>query len=220
MARSRNNNNDGDNNARIKVVYFEAENVSSDLTSMIDAFANAIRSAPVQIIANPTTPAQIESRKAPRVIDEDNSVTEGQPEEVEVSAKAPTQRRQPRERKTFAGKPDDSLDWEGDGTPFVPYFKDKDPQDTIKKYLVIAAWFKRHGGKEGIDSNVIYNSYRRLGWQVLSDVAQPFREGAKPRNGYFASDRGSGMYNITKIGLQRVDDMTSQKRNESSPPKL
>ena len=209
MARSRNNGSDGDNTARIKVVYFEAENVSSDLTGVINAFANAVRNAPVQVIANQPPPPQIEGGRGVKVIDDSTPASETEEEVIEGTVKPSIRRRQTREKKAFAGRPDDSIDWNGDGTQFVPYFKDKNPQDTMKKYLVIAAWFKRHGGKESIDTNIIYNAYRRLNWQVLSDVAQPFHEGLKPRNGYFNTEKGSGNYAITTIGLQRVDDMAN-----------
>ena len=203
--RNRNNSNDGDNNARIKVVYFEAENVSSDLTGVINAFANAVRNAPVQVIAN-RPPPQIENGRETVVV-EDTPLASENEEEASNLPPTSTVRRPPREKKSFQGKPDDSINWDGNGTPFLSYFKGKDPQETIKKYLVIAAWFKRYGGKDSIDTNIIYNAYRTLGWQVLSDVAQPFQDGSKPRNGYFTTDKGSGNYAITTIGLQRVDDL-------------
>lgn len=217
MPRNRNNNSDSDNNARIKVVYFEAENVNSDLTSVINAFVGAIRTAPVQIIPSQPPPPQLESGKATSAVSDGSSASDDGEEVVEAASSTPPRPRQAREKKSFQGKPDDSIDWNGNGTPFVAYFKEKNAVDTMKKYLVIATWFKRHGGKDSINTNIIYNAYRTLKAQVLADVGGPFQEGVKSRNGYFTTVKGSGEYAISAIGLQRVDDMTNAKAGDEKP---
>ncbi len=216
MARSRNNGNDGENNARIKVVFFEAENVNSDLTGVINAFANAIRTAPIQVTPNSPPPPQIEGGRAVSANGDGQRIDDNEEEVIDAAEPIPVRKRQPREKKpVFQGKPDDTINWDGNGSPFVAYLKEKNPQGTMKKYLVIAAWFKRHGGKDSIDTNIMYNAYRTLGSQALSDVAQPFQDGVKPRNGYFSTVKGSGEYAITSIGLQRVDEMGGEKASDA-----
>lgn len=211
-----NNNRPGDNDAKIKLVYFEADNVSGDLAGLVNAFANAIRVAPVQIMPHQPSPPQLENRRALTTDNEgatSTPLTDSENYNTDDTAAPAVPKRQPRERKAYQGKPDDTISWDGDGTPFVSYFKQKNPQETIKKYLVIASWFKRHGGKDAIDSNIIYNAYRKLGWAALADIGQPFQDGAKSRNGYFTSN-GSGSYTITNIGLDRVDELGKAKPEE------
>ena len=117
--------NDGDNNAEIKLVYFEAKNINSDLTGVINAFANAVRVAPVQVISQAPSPAQTESRKAITngngqtsmpLDDEGEVLTETNTPVVQASV-AP--KRPAQERKPFKGTILNDINWDGGGTPFV-----------------------------------------------------------------------------------------------------
>jgi len=210
MPRNRNNSSDSDNNARLKVVYFEAENVSSDLTGMINAFAAAIRNAPVQVIA-PQPPAQIESRRtAPVSNGEEPSREEDQSSDPDTPVSAPSPKPVQPPKKAFKGKILDDIAWDGNGTPFVEYVKQRSSQETTTKFLVIASWFKRFGGHEAVGSNLVYNGYRKLGWGALNDMTQPFRDGAKSERGYYIS-AGKGLYAITNIGLDAADKAGSEK---------
>lgn len=218
MARNSNNARGGDNNARIKVVYFEAENVNSDLTGVINAFANAIRTAPVQVVPSPPPPAQIESRKGAAADGNGQMampLADGEDDTLEDAVTSAAPKRPAREHKSFKGTILDDINWDGNGTPFVDYIKQKNPQDTMKRYLVIAAWFKRHGGQDAVNSNLVYNAYRKMGWGTVADIGQPLREGARSKRGYF-SVGGKGNYAITNIGFDSADKVGSEKSEGES----
>lgn len=220
MARMKNIGTDGDNNARIKVFYFEAENVSSDLASAITALANAIRPPAAPVVIHSPTPPQIETPKIPK---NNNGQTvlfeEGESNTVEGTvppSNTPSAPRPNRERKPFQGKILDNIAWDGGGTPFVDYVKQKNPQNTMKRFLVIAAWFKKYGGQDNVSANLIFNAYRKMTWgTALADFSQPLRDGSKPKNGYFIGDK-KGNYSITNIGLDAADRVGGNKEGGES----
>src|SRR5262249_49097341 len=127
MARSVNTRVADGNNAKIKVVYFEAENVSSDLTSAINAFANAIRAAPSHAVIEQRLPAQIEGEKAKRAQESQTEMEFGESEESHSSNGAALQiaPKQPRQRRPFKGMILDNINWDGNGQPFIDYVKHK-----------------------------------------------------------------------------------------------
>ena len=181
----KNNGNDSDNNAEIKVFYFEAKNVNSDLSGTLAAFANAIRIAPVQTIPNQPPAAQIEGRRTAPTSNgqQELNLEEDENNAADIPVAASTPKAETRERK---------------------------PEDTTKKFLVIASWFKRHGGHEKVNANLIYNGYRKLSWSALADMTQTLRDGAKSERGYYIGD-GKGFYAITNIGLDAADKANGEK---------
>ncbi|GAB4462123.1 MAG: hypothetical protein OHK0029_28390 [Armatimonadaceae bacterium] len=215
MARVNNNRSNDNNGAEIKVLYIEAKNINSDLSGVAQAIASAFR---------PSTPPQVSGNGAPRQVEgkgakdsdgqtsinfsDDSDVFDG-----EVTAETPKKERAVRERKPFKGEIDDTISWDGDGVPFVDYVRQRNPQDTMKKYLVIATWFKRHGGHEAVDANLMYNAYRKMGWTGMKDMGQALRSGAKPDRGYFKRDihEGNGFYAITNIGMDAADKVGNDK---------
>lgn len=210
MAR-RNTVNDGDNNARFKFVYLEAENISSDISGALTALASAIKNAPAQVIQQQQPQIQ-ETRKA---IANGNGqttllLTDDEGEVVDAVVTSEPQKRPARERKSFKGEILDSIKWDGGGTSFESFMAQKNPQDTMKKYLVIVAWFKSHGEHESVNGNLIYNAYRKMGWGTVEDITKPLRNGSMSNRGYFRVD-GKGGYAITNIGMDIVDKMGSEK---------
>ncbi len=211
MAR-KNNGNDSDNNAEIKVLYFEAKNVSSDLAGTLAAFANAIKIAPVQTIPTQPPASQIENRRTGLTGNgqQELNLEEDENSSSDTPIAASTPKAETRERKPFKGKIMDDIAWDGNGTPFIDYVKQRKPEDTTKKFLVIASWFKRHGGHEKVNANLIYNGYRKLSWSALADMTQTLRDGAKSERGYYIGD-GKGFYAITNIGLDAADKAGGDK---------
>jgi len=58
--------------------------------------------------------------------------------------------------------------------------------------------------RKAITANLIYNAYRKMGWQVQADPSQPLRDGCKSERGYYRSET-RGHYAITGIGLDHAD---------------
>ena len=99
--------------------------------------------------------------------------------------------------------------------PLFNYISQKKPQDTMKKYLVIAAWFKRHGGQDAVNANLMYNAYLKLRWSLMDDMSQPLRSGTKSSLGYFIGE-GKGNYSITTYGLDAADKVGNEKAGSES----
>jgi hypothetical protein len=92
---------------------------------------------------------------------------------------------------------------EGDVT-FSDYVGSHNSETQINKYLLIAAWFKRHRDINEIDTSHIYTCFQLMKWPAPDDMGQPFRD-MKAKNSYF--DKGSklGSWEITIVGLNEVD---------------
>jgi len=209
MPRAKSNGSDNENSAEYRVFYFEGKNTSSDLSGVLTALGNILKGNQPQIVQQPPRSGGSDVRRgaitsgngqAALPLDDEEEIIE------EAVVTAPTDKAKV-ERKPFKGEILDTIPWDGEGTPFVPFVKSKSPEDAMKKCLVIATWFKRHGGHESVNANLIYNAYRKMGWTAVDDPGAPLRKGAQPKSGYFKS-LGKGQYSVTGIGTDVVDAMT------------
>ena len=138
---------------KIRFIMLEADLEDGNLAEIAQAISNAVRPSIVQQIMPQTqVPKVIAGAKVTspnttdgvgnEIDDEDNLVANNS---TETST---PKKRTPRERSVFKGEILDNIDWDGGTSPFVEYMRAANPQDTTKKYLLIAAWFKRHAGQE------------------------------------------------------------------------
>src|SRR5256885_952544 len=115
MARS--NVRTNDNNASVKLVYFEAHNVDGDLAGVIQAFAGAVIRAPTHVIANtPHAPAldrrQQTNDNGASAEREDVGGEEVSDDGADVERSS---KREPRDKRPFRGKILDDIPRDGGG---------------------------------------------------------------------------------------------------------
>lgn len=225
MARNSNNRGNDDDrvSGKIRFIMLETEIYDGNLSEITQAIANAVRPATIiqQVLPAPQPPAALPATN-PQIGQVDGNGTAQAAEQMNGNEDVENLATPPKSKKssdrgerksTFKGKPDNTIEWEGNGTPFAAYMKQKNPEETSKKYMAIAAWFKLHCGREAIDGNIMWNAYRMMGLTPLGDITQPFRSTIE--SGYF-DQPSRGQYAITKIGLDIVDKMGGQKLESNS----
>jgi hypothetical protein len=88
-------------------------------------------------------------------------------------------------------------------TSLASFAQKANPKSHLKRYLVVAAWFKEHRNIDAITSDHVYTCYRSLKWPLdINDFAQPLRD-LKARQYFTAPEKGS--YAINHLGLQQVE---------------
>jgi hypothetical protein len=79
------------------------------------------------------------------------------------------------------------------------------PEETTKRYLLIAHWLKEERKIDSITCDHIYTCYRHLNWSVPSDIGITLRNGKS--RGIFNKAGTKGAYMINHIGQNRVNEM-------------
>lgn len=95
--------------------------------------------------------------------------------------------------------------------PMAEFFSQHDTSSQFNKYLVIAAWFKRHYRKptDEINASHIYTCYQLMKWQAPDNILQPFTD-MKRLHSYF--EKGSqGSWEISIVGINEVDRKRSSQ---------
>jgi hypothetical protein len=224
---ARDGNRQGGNKVRgkIRFIMLEADIEDGNLTEIAQAISNAVRAAPVQVIQAPATPRAIEGRVDGKslsaaqatppvtVFDDDDSDSDNGAAETPL----PASKRQPREQspRTYTQpKPINGLNWNGDGVSFKEFATGKKQTSFVKRYLVIAAWFRLHNDLPSITLEHVFTAYGMMGWgwETGKDMAIHFREGMRPERRWYESD-SKGNYTITDLGLNVVENMETDKES-------
>jgi hypothetical protein len=94
-----------------------------------------------------------------------------------------------------------------DGKPFKEYAQEIAPKKHIKRYLVAAAWMKEHGGRDTINTDIVYTLYKTAVWPLgMADWDASFRQAVKRD---LMHRKSPGEYAITPLGeaaLQKTED--------------
>jgi len=86
--------------------------------------------------------------------------------------------------------------------PFKAYAEQQAPKSDNRKYIVIAAWFKKHRDQDVVTTDHIFTCNQKMGWKTQKDVGQPFRYMRK--RSYFEA-AGRNPQKITHIGLDQLN---------------
>ena len=190
-----------DDKGKIKVRFFEVELDGSNETLLegLKSFATiAGRTQSVVRVVQPAAPAQIGSPQ---------QVENSEPIEAEATEVEQDRPQKPRKTRIYRTPEILDLDLKTGSVPFEEFCKQKNPTDTAKKYLVIAAWLKDNLKLDQINSDHVYTCYRAMGWGVERDVGRPFRN--CKQSGYFRSAADNGSWEITHVGLGVVQKMAT-----------
>jgi hypothetical protein len=149
----------------------EAEMADGDLGQITQAIQNALRgpSPAVHRIASPAI-----AKTVPYEPQED--AVEPEVEEEAQTDATPQVPRSSRPRKPAPTPEVLELDLTTD-TSLASFAQKANPKSHLKRYLVVAAWFKEHRNVDAITSDHVYTCYRFLKWPLdISDFAQPLRD--------------------------------------------
>lgn len=95
-----------------------------------------------------------------------------------------------------------NLDLDSGEMPFKTFAEQQAPKSDNRKYIVIAAWLKKHRDMDTVSPDHIYTCNQKMAWKTQKDVGQPFRYMKK--KSYFET-AGRNQWKITHIGLDLLN---------------
>lgn len=187
--------------SKIRFIMVEAEIADGDIGQITQAIQNALKNSSVttQRIAGPSVKAITRETE----IDEDDVVEEAEAIEIETPV------RQPRPKVQRAAKPAPevlNLDMTSE-VSLASYVEGTNPKSTLKRYLLIAAWFKEHRAVAAVTAAHIYTGFRTLKWSVnIPDFSQPLRDLKAAK---YMTVPEKGHYAINHLGIAEVEGLRS-----------
>ncbi len=133
---------------------------------------------------------------------------EGEFEEVVEDNSEEVQQRSGGNRKYSKPKFDGALDLDVGDTTFKDYCEEKRPSTDTDKYLVAAAWLKKHGGHATFTASQIFTCFRAMNWPEQKDFMQPVRLMMKNKS-YFEK-KGRLDWAITTVGFKAAEAVTGK----------
>jgi len=89
------------------------------------------------------------------------------------------------------------------------FIKEKNPDNAVDKYAVIAVWYKQHFNTEEVSIDHIFTAYEKLGWRAQMpgpDPGQPLRD-LKSKKNWLVSGSKRGFYKVNWNGEDAVNKM-------------
>lgn len=195
---------------RMTVIHFETESSNATLEENIKAISQTLTRAlshPPRIIHTGQAASHGDGSAAAAITSADDLHIEESDEQAEPvstnGSKKPTSARQYRTPKIV------DLDLASGPQPLKTFLEDANPDNDIKKYLVIAYWLKKYRNINDVTMDHTYTCYRHMGagWQVPTDAAAPFRAMKRKEYGYMKSGSSKGSYTINHVGENVVEGM-------------
>ena len=186
--------------SRVRFVMMEAEIADgSDLAQFTQAMQNALSGPRIATVHRLAPPAKAVVQDVNRSqAEEPEAEIEVQGEVEEVSNEGARQRAP---RKPAPTPQVLSIDLTTEPS-IATYAQKANPESHLKRYLVIAAWFKEHRNIDAITSDHVYTCYRSFKWPLdIKDFGQPLRD-LKFKQLFTSPEKGS--YAINHLGLQEV----------------
>jgi hypothetical protein len=94
------------------------------------------------------------------------------------------------------------VDLDTGDVPFKTFAEQQAPKSDNRKYILIAAWFKKFRDLETISTDHIITCNQKMGWKTQKDVGQPFRYMKKKS---YVDGAGRNQWKITHIGLDQLN---------------
>jgi hypothetical protein len=184
---------------KIKIRFFEVELEGSD-----DTLLESVRSAAA--LANRSHVRVTKMLAAPSAANVTQEEPQEEAQEAEEEAATVESSDRPKKGRAYATPQVVDVDLKSGDMPFEKFAHSAAPNDTTKKYLVIAVWMKRYRSIPKITIDHIWTCSRVMGWGTQKDMNQPLRDGK--RNGYFKGN--SEGWEVTHIGETAVDNLINK----------
>lgn len=199
---------------KMTVIQFETESDNATLQENIRAITNTLARALAPQPRVVQMPPQIPSGNGDNGADgakipEQGSLFNGDVDAIdaEVTPAVSKKAKSNGAPKYTAPKPLD-LDLTSGKVPLKTFIEQKNPDGDVKRYLVIAYWFKEYRGISEITKDHAYTCYRFMDWSdVPKDVSGAFRTMKKKEYGWMNAGSKNGLYAINHIGENVVNQM-------------
>jgi hypothetical protein len=200
---------------KVRVIEFELNGRNATLAEGIKAVTAAIsnRAVVVQEPGRPALPAP-KPKSSAKVLEADEieqpDVAAAEVEEVREAATDTTNGNvAPKTRKKSVPRAPVLLSDLALGNAQVSLEKfagEKNPTDTLDKYVVVATWFKEQMQLDEITADHIFTAFRILDWTIPDDPGQPLRD-LKSKKQFFDKGDAVGGYKVNFLGTNYVAKM-------------
>lgn len=206
-----------------RLVEFNVDNDDASVNDGLRAIANALAGRTIAVAPAPkmlrkTTggSSEVLQEKDEEAIDTDVLPFPDQPlvdeheEQEEETNDAPSERKQrpaPRAPKFL-----DDLNLTTAKVSLQDFVKEKNPDNDVDKYVVIAVWYKQHFSTEEISIDHIFTAYKALGWQAQlpgPDPSQTLRN-LKNQKNWLVSGSKRAFFKINWNGEDAVNKMGAE----------
>lgn len=126
--------------------------------------------------------------------------------ENEKPAPTPAKRSSSGSRKPPALKIVHDVSFTSSSPTLKEFYEDKNPGSVVLlNYLVVAYWYKHHGGIEELTADHFHTAFRHVGFPTPKDARQPMRDLKNSRNGKMMGGTAPHTAIISHLGENAVD---------------
>lgn len=191
---------------KFRFVEFELEGLNSTIEESIKNIVHSMsRSSNVQprvLSAKSAAPAALLATNGENTAELDSErETELDGEDAEQELPANTAVRPKAQRHYTVPTFLSEVDLDSGEVPFKTFAEQRAPKSDNRKYILIAAWFRKFRDLEAISTDHIYTCNQKMGWKTQKDVGQPFR--SMKKKSYF-DVAGRNQWKVTHIGLDQL----------------
>jgi hypothetical protein len=191
---------------KFRFVEFELEGLNSTIEESIKSIVNSMNRVPNSPMRMATAKPALQISSAVRESGNGHADVEPPLEELAEVEETPaqgTRSAQPKGQRHYTNpKFLSEVDLDSGAMAFKTFAEKQAPRSDNRKYLVIAAWFKKNRNLDVITPNHIYTCNQKMGWTTQKDVSQPFRYMKK--KSYFAV-AGRNQWQLTHVGLDQLN---------------
>lgn len=197
----RNSSVGGNGPSRIRFVMFDAEIADGEIGPITQAIQNALRGP------GPVTVHRLPSPSKGQDPNGGSPEPEVESEQDDPAIDATSEASRQRAQRKPAATPN-VLELDLTTEPSLAAFANTHKAEShLKRFLLIAAWFKEHRGLDAITPAHVYTAYRSLKWPLnINDFAQPLRDLKAHK---VLTSPAKGTYAINHLGLQEVAGLVS-----------
>lgn len=191
---------------KFRFVEFELEGLNSTIEESIKNIVNSMSRS-----SSPATRLVVAGKPAPQLsstpaggnghAEAELEVEEVDDENAEASDGSEASRESGKPRRYTTPTFLKQLDLDSGSVPFKQFVEDHKPESDNRKYIVCAAYLKKHRNLDVITPDHIYTCNQKMGWKTQRDVGQPFRQMKK--KSYFDA-AGRNQWSITHVGLDQL----------------
>ena len=211
MAKPTKPNGDQPGKVKIRVIEFEVEGSDATMQESLKSITAALNRGmtasppPARTVryVPPSTAPQLDGADLGDADEEaaDSVVEDAEEVRAPAAAKKPTAPRKLPTPKVIEVNFNDA-------SPTLKAFAaEKKPDSDLKKYLVIAYWFKHSKSITDLTADHFFTAYRHLGWTVPRDPGMPIRDLRHKKRTQFGGGKERGTCVINHVGEEVVLQM-------------
>jgi hypothetical protein len=192
---------------KFRLLFVDGDLSTEGMQQLTQALTNAFRPVAIPSRRPPTLKGGLDSVENGNDVSQEDELDDAgdqsmtsEPLQVSSETVAP---RTPRKRTrpplpTYQA----DLDLTSQSVPFKAFASQIAPKKHSRRYLIVAAWFKDHAGRDAIGTDDIYTCYKTVGWPLsIADWDKPLRQLV---NQDWMRRVEEGRYTITPLGEDKL----------------